>query len=337
MKLECKEIALCFNALIRPVNFAPKLQVMDELEYILNDEGVVNSHGFVLLNAAGRFDRYNANPVMLFNHESGSIIGQMKGIRIDGTRLIGQPEFDEEDPLGLKCKRQAKKGILRGCSPGIIINAVEMRIGPDGEERLTVTDWELLETSLVGVPSNRNALRLYTRQGEIIPDGEVKLSVEALLNQKKEGEKMNKIILTVEAYTALGLDSGTEDGKAISAAIMELSARAERAEGELGKQRKERAESLVDLAIKEGRITADRKESFVKLALGDYETAKSTLEAIPTRESLSGKLKKSAATAGTEGREEWGYLRWAKEDPDGLRRMKADDPERFDELKARLR
>ncbi|MGM9864280.1 MAG: HK97 family phage prohead protease, partial [Lepagella sp.] len=127
---------------------------MDELEYILNDEGVVNSHGFVLLNAAGRFDRYNANPVMLFNHESGSIIGQMKGIRIDGTRLIGQAEFDEEDPLGLKCKRQAKKGILRGCSPGIIINAVEMRIGPDGEERLTVTDWELLETSLVGVPSN---------------------------------------------------------------------------------------------------------------------------------------------------------------------------------------
>ena len=40
---------------------------MNEDEYALNDESVVNSHGFVLLNAAGRFERYNANPVMLFN------------------------------------------------------------------------------------------------------------------------------------------------------------------------------------------------------------------------------------------------------------------------------
>lgn len=50
---------------------------MNEDEYVLNDESVVNSHGFVLLNSAGRFERYNANPVMLFNHDGANLIGQM--------------------------------------------------------------------------------------------------------------------------------------------------------------------------------------------------------------------------------------------------------------------
>lgn len=312
---------------------------MDEDEYVLNDESVVNSHGFVLLNAAGRFERYNANPVMLFNHESSSLIGQMTGIRVEGTKLIGKAEYDEEDTLGAKCKRQAKKGILKGCSPGIIINAVELRTMPDGEERVTVTDWELCEVSLVSVPSNRNALRLYTKQGDIIPDDRVKLSVEALLNiNQKDKKEMDKIILTAEAYTALGLKSNEADGKSISAAIMELQARAEEAEGELDKQRKQQAEDLVALAVKEGRITADKKESFVKLALADFDTAKATLEAIPAKESLSAKVTHSTGkTAVASERKDWTYLEWAKKDPEGLKRLKAEDPEVFEELKKRIK
>ena len=181
---------------------------MNEDEYALNDESVVNSHGFVLLNAGGRFERYNENPVMLFNHESASLIGQMTALRVEGTRLIGKAVYDEEDTLGAKCKRQAKKGFLKGCSPGIIIHAVELRTLPNGEERVTVTDWELCEVSLVSVPSNRNALRLYTKQGDIIPDDRVELSVEALLNiNKPNNNEMDKIILTAEAYIALGLKS----------------------------------------------------------------------------------------------------------------------------------
>lgn len=312
---------------------------MNEDEYVLNDESVVNSHGFVLLNSAGRFERYNANPVMLFGHEPSNLIGQMTGLRVEGTKLIGKAEYDEEDTLGAKCKRQAKKGILKGCSPGIIIHAVELRTTPDGEERVTVTDWELCEVSLVSVPSNRNALRLYTKQGDIIPDDQVKLSVEALLNiNQKDKKEMDKIILTAEAYTALGLKSNEADGKSISAAIMELQARAEKAEGELDKQRKQQAEDLVALAVKEGRITADKKESFVKLALADFDTAKATLEAIPAKESLSAKVTHSTGKpAVASEQKDWTYLRWAKEDPEGLRRLKAEDPEAFEELKKRIK
>ena len=306
-------------------------------DYILNDESVVNSHGFVLLNAAGRFERFNANPVMLFNHEADKLIGQMTGLRVEGTKLIGTPVYDEEDALAAKCKRQGEKGFLKGCSPGIMIYAVELRTNPDGEERIPVTDWELCEVSLVSVPSNRNALRLYNAQGEVIPDDQIRLSIESLLHLNKQDE-MDKIILTAEAYAALGLKSNEADGKAISAAIMELKARVEKAEKDLNDQHKAQAEALVELAIKDGRITADKKEQFIKLALADFDMAKTTLEAIPTRESLAGKVTHGTGKAtSTKDRAEWTYLRWAKEDPEGLKRLKETDPEAFEELKKRIK
>lgn len=312
---------------------------MNKDEYVLNDENVVNSHGFVLLNTAGRFERYNANPVMLFNHDSAQLIGQMTNLRVEGSRLIGKAVYDEEDTLAAKCQRQAGKGILKGCSPGIIINAVELRTTPEGEERVTVTDWELCETSLVSVPSNRNALRLYDKQGEIIPDGEVRLSVEVLLNiNKKSKKEMDKIILTAEAYNALGLTSSEADGKVMSAAIMELRARAEKAEAELDNMKKLKAETLVALAVTEGRITADKKEQFVKLALTDYDMAKTTLEAIPAKQTLFGKLAHPSGKRTADGsRKDWTYLKWAKEDPEGLKKLKTDDPDTFEELKKRIK
>lgn len=305
------------------------------MEYVLNDESVVNSHGFVLLNAAGRFERYNANPVMLFNHESGKLIGQMTGLRVEGTRLVGTPSFDEEDPLAAKCKRQGEKGILKGCSPGIIMHAVELRTGPDGEERITVTDWTLCEVSLVSVPSNPNALKLYNVAGEAIPDGQVRLSIESLLNNNKE-KKMDKIILTAEAYAALGLKSTEADGKVLSAAIMELKARVEKAEKQVEDARKEKASELVELAVKDGRITADKKEQFVKLALSDFAMAKETLEAIPAKVSLSGQVAPQGKASAYKDRNNWTYLEWAKKDPEGLKRLKETDPEAFAELKKRI-
>jgi len=303
--------------------------------YVLNDESVTNSHGFILLNAAGRFERFNQNPVMLFNHDSANLIGQMTGLKVEGSKLIGLAKYDEEDPLALKCKRQAKCGILKGCSPGIIINALEERVAPDGNNQLTVTDWELCEVSLVSVPSNRNALKLYNQAGEPIPDEQIKLSISDLLNKNKK-QDMDKLNLTTEAYLALDLKSDDADGKAISAAIMELKARLEKAEKSLAEQKKLKAEALVDLAVKDGRITADKKEAFVKMALSDYETVKTTLEAIPAKESLSTKVKHSSTNA-PQGREGWTYLKWAKEDPEGLKKMKVEDPEVFKELKKHIK
>ena len=95
---------------------------------------------------------------------------------------------------------------------------------------------------------------------------------------------------------------------------------------------------MIKLAIKDGRITADKKEQFIKLALADFDMAKTTLEAIPTLESLAGKVTHSTGKAtSTKDRMDWTYLRWAKEDPEGLKRLKETDPEAFEELKKRIK
>ncbi len=62
------------------------------------------------------------------------------------------------------------------------------------------------------------------------------------------------------------------------------------------------------------------------------------MEAIPAKESLSAKVTHPTGKPdiGAE-RKDWTYLKWAKEDPEGLMRLKADDPEAFEELKKRIK
>lgn len=305
-------------------------------DFVFNDEAQENSHGFVLLNGGGRFERFRANPVMLLQHDPGKVIGAWKDLRQDGGRLIATPIYDEEDPEALACKRKVEKNFLKGCSPGIIINAIEVRTTPDGREQLTVTDWTLCEGSIVSIPSNAGALKLYNQQGEAIPDNEVKLSINELL--KTNTKKMEVIQLSVAALTALGLSNGA-DSTAISAAITALSAAKETAEKEVEKYKKEKVDNLVDLAIKEGRITADAKADFTALATANFDLAKRTIAAIPAREMLSGKI--TNTSAGGVGipsdREKWTYLEWAKKDPAGLQKLKVDNPTAFEELKKRIK
>ncbi|MGI6342036.1 MAG: hypothetical protein ACOXZ9_03525 [Bacteroidales bacterium] len=97
---------------------------------------------------------------------------------------------------------------------------------------------------------------------------------------------MDKINLTTDALTALGL-SATPNESELSQAIVNLHAKLNAAEKEkteavnkLNEHHKTLAVALVDDAIKAGRITADRKDSFVEMAVNNYNQAKEVLEAI---------------------------------------------------------
>lgn len=305
-------------------------------DFVFNDEAQENSHGFVLLNGGGRFERFRSNPVMLLQHDPGKLIGAWKDLRIEGGRLIASPIYDDEDPEALACKRKVEKNFLKGCSPGIIINAIEVRTSPEGKELLTVTDWTLCEGSIVSIPSNAGALKLYNQQGEAIPDNEVKLSINELL--KTNTKKMEVIQLSVAALTALGLTAGA-DSNAISTAITALSAAKVEVDKEVEKYKKEKVDNLVSLAIGEGRITADAKADFTALATTNFDLAKRTITAIPVRETLSGKIT-NTSTGGNgipADREKWTYLEWAKKDTAGLQKLKVDNPTAFEELKKRIK
>lgn len=321
--------------------------------FVFNDETKKNSHGFYLLNAGGRFERFNENPVMLNNHDLAQLIGKWLNLQTDGHLLTAEPEFDEGDPEALKIKGKVERGYLRGASPGIIILAAEWRENPaTGEQDIYVTDWELFEASTVSVPSNAGALtlRIYDSSHCLVSDAEVKCHVENIIRlglSSKESQniiqdvKMNtEFKLTPDALVALGINE-TVDAPAVSTAIVALKVKADKAEKDLRElnekaeaDKKRAAEEMVNLAIKEGRITADKKDAFVKMALADPETAKSALDAIPAKQSLSARITSlSGSSALPEERKNWPLLRWMKEDMAGLNSLRTEAPEVYEQIK----
>ncbi len=305
------------------------------MDFILNDETVINSHGFMLMNAGGRLDRFKANPVMLFGHDANNVLGAWENLRVTGNQMKAASKFDLQDADVAKIAGKVERGFIKGGSMGIIIHKAELKqVGNDYVP--IVTDWTLLESSVVSIPSNEAALSLavYNEKGEALSVEQVKLNLSALTKTK---HKMDKIVLTAPAYAALGIDSSA-DGANLSTAIVALHTRAEKAEKELTDGRKTAAEALVDNAIKEGRLTADRRDSFVKMAITDHRQASDIIAALPAKQSLAAGLQPSSPNTATlagipAGRENWNYMQWLKEDNKGLLKLKAEYPETFAELK----
>lgn len=302
--------------------------------FVFNDETRLNSYGFAVLNSGGCFERFNDNPVMLYDHNTDKLIGRWEGLKVEGTKLMATPVFDDDDAEAKMVKGKVERGFMRGCSMGIrIMNAAMKDI--DGKQVPVVTEWELMEASLTAIPSNGLSLRLYSEKGELITTGkEVQLSIDQFIHKFKQMDT-TKFSITKDAATALSLSSHElTDGQELSAAIVALSERAKKAETDLLTYLKARAAGLVDTAIKEGRLTADKKEAFLKMAESDYAQAETIISTLPAKQTLSNKLKELNGTSGKANREDWNYLKWAKEDPAGLAKMKIKEPERFEKLRA---
>jgi len=324
--------------------------------FVFNDETKKNSHGFYLLNAGGRFERFNENPVMLNNHDLEQLIGKWLNLKTEGALLTAEPEFDEGDPDALKIKGKVERGYLRGASPGIIILAAEWRENPATKEQdVYVTDWELFEASTVSVPSNAGALtlRIYDNHHQLVKDADVKGHVENIIRLGISSKNIKNITpnvdmntemkLTAEALVALGIQE-TAEAAAVNAAIIALKVKAENAEKRVQEltekaeaDRKKAAEEMVGLAIQEGRITADKKEAFVRLALADPETTKATLDAIPAKQSLSAQLRGIAGgDVIPEERKNWTLLQWMQNDMAGLKRLQKEAPEMYENIKSKV-
>lgn len=123
------------------------------------------------------------------------------------------------------------------------------------------------------------------------------------------------------------------DKKAADDLIIQLKADKTTAEQKLSANLDAQAAALVEGAITEGRLTADKKESFLKLAKSDFNQAKDLITAMPAKTSLSTQVKPAGAAAG-EDRSSWDYMKWAKEDPKGLKKLSAEHPDEFEALKA---
>lgn len=283
---------------------------MEAKKIVLSDSNTTNSYGFSIDFKTLNLERFKTNSVMLYSHDQEQVIGRWDNIRIEDGKLVAEPIFDTEDALGKEIAGKVERGFLKGCSIGIIIGDFEKT---DGKK--IAKNVEILEASIVAVPSDRNAIVLYNNEHQKLSQEEiVKLFLNEKEDMKTEKEESNEILLQQK-----------------EAEILQLRSERDILLKEKEEAKKLQAKELVEEALKVGKITADKKEDFIKLAETNFELAKSTLDLLQAKTALHGQVTNNNSAKGD--RSDWTYLKWSKEDPKGLLRLKQENPNEFERLK----
>lgn len=173
---------------------------------VISDESV-NCYGTWVKTEGVDISQYERNPVLLWMHWRGIIIGCIKDIRKEGDKITGEPYFDEVRDESKLAKQQWEKGTLKMASAHFEVletsDAAEL-IKP-GQYRATAVRSKLIEVSMVDIGGNDNALPLMLSfKGE-----ELKLSAGEendslpLLNNNKNQKKEEKM-----DYKAIALKLG---------------------------------------------------------------------------------------------------------------------------------
>lgn len=291
------------------------------MDLIINDESITNDRGWRLSNQGCDLTRYTANPIVLYQHDTERIVGKASNLRIEGSKLIASVEFDTDDPLAKEVQRKAEKGFLRGVSPGFFIS--EMTYHEDYD---SVTAWELLEISIVSIPSNRGAVKLYSREGVPLErEEEVKYleQLKATMPKPNQTPAQESIQLASEAYQALALDAGASAAE-LSQAILTLSAEFAKLKGELSDLRTAERNALITAAVQDGRIKESDRATYEQLYAKDETLCKSVLSSISKPQSL-GSMLQSTPPAETRFSGSWDELDKRGE----LAALRAEDPELF--------
>jgi HK97 family phage prohead protease len=322
-------------------------QKLKKHTFILSTQDI-NSYGFIVLTSGIVLEFFKKNPVMLLNHKEDKIMGKWDNARIEGTQLLADAIFDETDDEAMKMYSKVEQGMLNCVSIGFEI--LEVQFGIAGfEDTPVVIKCSLKEASLTPIPSNESALKLYDKEGTVLTSEKVL----TLLSKTNTPDNMKKIEFFAAALMSANITlakDATEDD--VLKAVQKLTAENTALQNEKATLETEKTNlttkltalqtaakadedakinGLVDGAVKEGKLTADKADQFKTLAKADFETTKNIIDGMVKRTSLSAVIE-GAAIASADKYADWGLKRLSKEAPKELARIKAEDPERFKKL-----
>ena len=149
------------NRTIAGANVKRKTHTSNEtggLEFVLSDETPDRMDDIILSNG-WELENFNKNPVALFQHKSDFVIGKWRDLRVENKSLRGHLELAKEGTSERinEIRSLVEQGILRAVSVGFRPIASQPR-AESKSNGLSFTRSELVETSLVSVPANPNAL-----------------------------------------------------------------------------------------------------------------------------------------------------------------------------------
>ena len=137
------------------------------MKFILTDDSVDRDYERVLISGL-KTDNFEKNPIMLYQHRQDSFwtgkdaplpIGYWKNISKTGNQISAEPEFNDTE-LAQQVKSLVEHGTLNACSIGFraIAYSNDPALMLPGQKYATITQSELLECSIVMIPSNPNAV-----------------------------------------------------------------------------------------------------------------------------------------------------------------------------------
>lgn len=310
-------------------------------QFIINTENV-NSYGYRILTDGIDYTQYMRNPVVLFMHErdgysnkGSEVIGRCTRLYKEGTTLIAEVEFDEQDEFAKKIAGKVERGYIRMASMFAEIKEVSTQPQHilEGQVYETVTACKLVEISIVDIGGNDNALKL-SKDGK-------PFQLKKIVTNTSNNMDIKVIAL------ALGMGENTKE-EAVLSALHNLKTDKEKAEAEvvalkktISETRTAEATTLVDKAISLGLIPEVLKESQLKQFEADFDGQKAVLsklvadkEAENTQQGKANTVREVVLGAGAKptgtANENFDYLQ--KYNPERLRAIRDKEPEEYARL-----
>ena len=286
-----------------PSNFAQNsTSKMSKKSFVLHDESV-NTYGFRMLTSGANLEEFKKNPVMLLNHGDWDLpIGRWENIRIEGTQILADPVFDEEDVRAKEVKRKVDHDFIRMASVGAWppeekSDAYSLMF--QGQTLPTVTKWTVREASIVTIGANHNALAFYDRNSEKVIDLNDKTNLIRLMDSNNLKTKIKMSVLTGilnlqdnsgEAEIAAAVQGIIRNADRLKTENETLTAAIDKINKEKKAEQKTEAVTLTDNAIRTGLYDAKGRETLLKLFDVDFEGTKTMLAAIPRRAGVVSQL-----------------------------------------------
>ena len=289
----------------------------------------LNSYGTRVLTAGMNVEQYQRNPVLLYMHERGNVIGYVKDLKVEDGEVTGELMFDEASELSVRCKKQYEFGSLKMVSAGLDIleTSEDPELLVQGQTRPTVTKSKLFEVSLVDVGSNDDAIVLQ-KDGKKITLGKDSECPLPLLNNNNQNQKqMEQKMVAMQ----LGLPATATEAE-INAKLDELKTAKEENER---LQQKNAALTLasitaaVEKAVGEKRITPDKKDEFINLG---KEVGQEKLESILSAISPQMKLSSVIGHQGGAATEPTTYKKLSDVPSGQLTTLRKEQPDEYKRL-----
>ena len=292
----------------------------------------VNCYGFRVLTAGIDVEQYKRNPVLLYMHERGNVVGYVNDLKVENDEITGELMFDCASEQSERCQKQFEFGSLRMVSAGleIIETSEDPAMLVPGQTRPTITKSRLFEVSVADVGANDDAIVLEKDGKRIMlsKDGTCGLPLITHNNNQSNKDMEQKVIAL-----QLGLPETATENE-INEKLAQLKAAQQENEtlkAETQQLTEARIVQLVDTAIAEKRLETQYKEQFVELGkkIGAEELEKA-LQAMKPQVKLSSMLGHHGSAPVSDS--EKTYTKLSEVPADELAKLRAENVEEYKRL-----